>query len=190
MNPAQVHLLLNHLPVVGAPFAAALLIIGALMRSADVRKVGYWALIALAIITVPTYLSGDPAHEFVDPFPGTSHELAEQHEQAAQIALIATVVLGLGVLAGLIAFRRAAGAPVWFHIAALVLAVGVSGVMAWTAHLGGQVRHEEIRPGAKPPENAVGHTHEEEAPTAQPAATQQQTQAAGETHTHVPGEEH
>jgi hypothetical protein len=56
-----------------------------------------------------------------------------------------TGVTGIAALIGLIIFRRAEKLPGWVIGAALVLSLATSGLMGWTANLGGQIRHTEIR---------------------------------------------
>jgi hypothetical protein len=45
-------------------------------------------------------------------------------------------------------FRGGRPAKNWFSTLALAEAVLVTGLMAWTAYFGGQIRHSEIRPEA------------------------------------------
>lgn len=52
MNPAHFHLMLNHLPVVGLPFALVLAGWGAIRRNPSVMKAGFVALIAVALIAI------------------------------------------------------------------------------------------------------------------------------------------
>jgi hypothetical protein len=54
---------------------------------------------------------------------------------------------GVVALAGLILFRRAEKLPGWIVAATLVFSLATSGLMGWTANLGGQIRHTEIRAG-------------------------------------------
>jgi len=68
------------------------------------------------------------------------------------------VVLGVAALGGLILFRRGRALPVWFSVSLLVAALIVSGLMAWVANLGGQIRHSEIRADNSPPA-ATGEKH-------------------------------
>jgi hypothetical protein len=58
---------------------------------------------------------------------------------------------GVVALAGLILFRRAERLPGWIVAATLVLFLATSGLMGWTANLGGQIRHTEIRAGFTAP---------------------------------------
>jgi len=53
--------------------------------------------------------------------------------------------LGVVSLAGLLFFRRSRTIPLWFSGFALVLSLAATGAMGWTANLGGQIRHSEIR---------------------------------------------
>lgn len=59
--------------------------------------------------------------------------------------------LGLPALAGLIFFRRDKLVPTWFGSLLFAASRMVTGVMAWTANLGGQIRHTGIR--------SIGHSY-------------------------------
>jgi len=92
------------------------------------------------------YLTGEPAEELVENLPGISETVMETHEE---IALVATVVVGafaLVALYGLFAFRH--GVSMGFTKLLLVLSLLPLATMAYTAYLGGQIRHSEIRPDA------------------------------------------
>ena len=145
MNGAHLHLLINHIPVLGTAFALALLAFAIWKRSEDIRKAALATFVPVALAAVATYLTGEPAERAVKGLPAVSGALIERHEDAAGIALGGAIALGLLSLAGLIWFR--AGRPVknWYSSLALAAAVLVIGCMAWTAYLGGQIRHSEIR---------------------------------------------
>jgi hypothetical protein len=61
------------------------------------------------------------------------------------VTLAGCIVLGIAALAGLILFRGRAVAG-WFSVLLLAGALVVGSLVTWTAHLGGQIRHSEIRP--------------------------------------------
>ena len=63
MNAVHVHLLLNHLPVIGSLIAAALLIVALLRRDSGLAKVTLGLFVALAGIAVVVFLTGEPAEE-------------------------------------------------------------------------------------------------------------------------------
>jgi hypothetical protein len=81
--------------------------------------------------------------------------LIGQHEEAAQGAFIALCILGGVALAGMVWFRRGKPMPSWFGAVVLAGSLIVGGWMAWTANLGGQIRHSEIRSGAGAPAAGV-----------------------------------
>ncbi|MGN6387075.1 MAG: hypothetical protein ACTHMT_12640, partial [Verrucomicrobiota bacterium] len=81
----------------------------------------------------------------VQQLAGVSKPIIERHEEAASIALTSIVVLGVASMAGALWFRRRAQLPKWCSATILCLAMLTSGFMAWTANLGGQIRHSEIR---------------------------------------------
>jgi hypothetical protein len=145
MNPAHLHIILNHVPVIGIPFGTALLIWGFLRKSQEVKIAAFLVFVAIALVTIPTYVTGKAAEDIVEDLPGVSENLIENHESAATIALIATSILGgLALVRLLMASRFAAvGGPM--TVLVFILSLGVSGWLARTANLGGQIRHSEIR---------------------------------------------
>ena len=96
------------------------------------------------MLAIPAFLTGEPAEEIAEGLPGVAHPIIEQHENVAKAALVVTLVAGLAALAGLWLSRGKAVAG-WCSSSALVLALVAAGLMAWTANLGGKVRHTEIR---------------------------------------------
>lgn len=154
MNAAQQHLLLNHLPVIGSLFCLLLLAYGLVRRSAELQKAALGALVLVALLTIPTYLTGEPAEEVVEHFPGFSETHVEPHESMAKIALVASLVLGVLALGGLL-LSRGRAVPVGLTLLILLGNLATFGLMAYTAHLGGQIRHAEIR-GEPPPMGASG----------------------------------
>ncbi len=149
MSGAHVHLLLNHIPVLGTAFGLLLLLFGMVKKSEELKKVSLGIFVITAIVTLPVYFTGEPAEEVVEHLPGVSKSIIEPHEEAGLIALIGVEILGLFALGGLFRFRHSDRLPGWFITTALVLSVVVGGLMARTANLGGQIRHTEIRSGAQ-----------------------------------------
>ena len=132
MNPAQLHLVLNHLPVIIPLIGVPILAIGVLVQSQDTQKVGLSLLILGALAAIPTYLTGEPAERLIKNYPDVSRLAITQHEKAAWLSLMAIAQL-----------RRRISMPIW--IAVLFLSLISSGLIVRTAHIGGQIRHEEIQ---------------------------------------------
>ncbi|HMF58688.1 MAG TPA: DUF2231 domain-containing protein [Pyrinomonadaceae bacterium] len=148
MSAAHIHLLLNHIPILGTIFGLLLLLYGMLKGSDDIKRASLWAFVITALITIPVYLTGDGAALIVRDLPGVSREIIRRHDDAATFTIIAIEILGAVSLLGLWQARKTRIIARWALIAALALAVIGSGLAMWTGNLGGQVRHTEIRPGA------------------------------------------
>ena len=60
------------------------------------------------------------------------------------MALVALEILGALALAGLVWLRRANRLPAWFATLLLLVSLVAGALTAWTANLGGKIRHTEI----------------------------------------------
>lgn len=162
MNGAQLHLMLNHLPVMGALFSLLLLGWGLIRRSAEIQKVALVAVLLVGLSSVPVYLTGEPAEHVVEEWVGVDKAALEAHESMGKIALWCGVGLAAVAAIALSVGTRnpnalaTSAAVVWLTNAL------VFGVMGYTAHIGGQIRHPEIKSGAAPPaQEPQGEAHEE-----------------------------
>lgn len=147
MNAAHFHLMLNHVPVIGAVGLALLLAIAWARRDTSLAKLSLVLAAAVAAVSIIVYLTGEPAEELVENINGISEPALEAHEDAALAATVAFGVFGAGALALLAVFRRRT-LPRWVAAAAFVAVAAIAGLMAWTANLGGQIRHTEIAGGS------------------------------------------
>jgi len=144
--------MLNHFPVVGLVFALALLGWGALRKNPSLTKAGFAALVVVALLAIPAFLTGEPAEKIAERLPGVSDPIIEQHENAAKVAFIVTLMDGGAALVGLWLARGKAVAS-WCASSVLLVALLAAGLMAWAANLGGKVRHTEIH-GSAPATNS------------------------------------
>lgn len=161
MNAAHIHLMLNHVPVVGAIVIALLLAAAWLMHNEGVLRLALWGAVADALIAIVVYLTGGAAEEMVENLPGISHTLIEEHEEAALVATIVLGVFGAAALAALLLYRRRT-IPPRVHQAALLLSLIPIGFMVWTSNLGGLIRHTEIRGGQAVPSGSEMREQSEE----------------------------
>ena len=83
MNWAQVHLWLNHLPVLGTLFGLVLLIAALLWKNEDWKRLSLIVFVIIGLIAIGTYLTGEPAEEVVEDVPGVSEAAIEPHEESA-----------------------------------------------------------------------------------------------------------
>ena len=148
MNPAHLHIILNHIPVIGIPIAAAVLTYGVIRGSEEVKRVGLIVFIVMAVITIPAYLAGKEAEDVVEHLAGVDDDIIHTHEDAATIGLIVTSILGVisAVALAISFFVGRLIAPIM--IVVLLTSLGVSGWLGRVANLGGKIRHTELRNGA------------------------------------------
>ena len=154
MNPltaAHLHLALGHVPVMAILFGLGWLAFGLWRGSRDLQQAALVMFVVAAVLVLPLYFAGGSAAGLMKGLPGYSDRLLEQHEAAAGVTLAGCLVLGLVALAGLILFRGRAIAG-WFNLLLLAGALVTGSLVIWTAGLGGQVGHSEIRSGEVPAE--------------------------------------
>lgn len=113
-------------------------------RSQDVIRAALSVLVVLAVTAITVFFTGEPAEELVEHLAGISEAVIEPHEKAALFATIALGVTGALALTGLFVFRHRT-IPLRIAAVLLILSLVPAGALAWTAYLGGQIRHSEIR---------------------------------------------
>lgn len=149
MSGVHLHLILNHAPVIGLIGALLLLLWGMARKSREVTFAALGVMVIVALVTIPVYLSGEPAEEAAEHLPGVTEDLIHEHEESAEFALIVTEVAGAIALIALIFSVRKPGVPrSALTVPVLLVALVAAGVIVRTAYLGGQIRHTEIRDGA------------------------------------------
>jgi uncharacterized membrane protein len=149
MNWTHLHLLSNHLPVVGTVFGVGLLAWGVLRRNDAVQRAALGTFVLVALLALPAYFTGEPAERVMEHAAGVGEASIDAHEAAALMALIGVEVVGF---LALIALYRAGGGRSLSALATravLVMGIVTAGLVAWTADLGGRIRHPEIRSGAE-----------------------------------------
>ena len=142
----HLHLMASHLPVIGVLLLIPLLLIALMRRSDELSRLALWGAAGIALSAVVVYLTGEPTEEGVERLAGISETMIERHEQ---IALISTIALAVfGVLALVTLFRmRGKQLSRGIVVSALFCVIALSGAFAWTANLGGKIRHSEITTG-------------------------------------------
>lgn len=148
LSATHLHLMLNHVPVLGTIFAFLLLLWAMLRRSRELTSLGLLLTVILAIVTIPVYLTGEPTEHQQQRAAWFDRERAHEHEEKSEVALIAVLATGAVALGAM--FLRRGGRPGNGVVTGLATAgVAVSAVLFAIAALeGGQIRHEELRPGA------------------------------------------
>jgi hypothetical protein len=114
--------------------------------------------VAVAIGTIPAFVTGEDAEEAVEGIIGISEAAIEEHEEQGEIAYYGMLMAGAIALGALLSARK--GKPVpsalgWLTIGALVI---VFVLMARTGNSGGKIRHTELnRTATSAPAGADDH---------------------------------
>ena len=145
MNWAHIHLILNHIPVLGFIAGSFVLLIGLFARHATTIRAAWLFFVVSGVFAIPVYFTGEPAEAIIERLVRSGESFIEKHEQSGLYAVIAAGILGALSLGALVLWRKAREIPVASPVTILVAAVGVSGLMGWTANLGGKIRHTELR---------------------------------------------
>lgn len=147
MNFAYVHLLLNHIPIIGIPIALVFLLQSLITNNANTRRFSYLVLVGLAAVVVPVYFTGEPAEGVVEHMPGVTEEFISAHENAALFALVLTILAGITAAAAVWIDKKEAKAGKLSNLVVGITTIAMVSLL-YTAKLGGRVRHVEIRDGA------------------------------------------
>jgi len=147
-SATHLHLMLNHVPVLGTIFVFIVLAWGLVRRSREITSLGLLFTVILALVTIPVYLTGEPTEHQQRRATWFDKDRAHEHEEKAERGLIAVLATGAIALGALYLRRggRAGNAAVTGLAAA---GVAVSAVLFALAALeGGEIHHEELRPDA------------------------------------------
>lgn len=144
MNPAQIHLALNHAPLFLAVISAVILGTGLLRKNESFIRLSLTGLIAAALFTLPVFFTGEGTEELVEKTAGVQKTMIEAHEEMAKAAF---AVILAGGAAALLAIVFSANRQIRRLLlpAVLILSLISFVLMGQTAHLGGQIRHTEIQ---------------------------------------------
>lgn len=145
LNMAHWHLLLNHIPILGAMFITLLFIVALIFRNTFLQKVSLWFLAGVALITAVTYVTGERSVSIVQSLPNVSTAMIQAHKQAAQLGLILMFITGVIALGGALLYSRRPKLPRFLLTIVLVILLLNSALFTYIGFLGGQITHPEIR---------------------------------------------
>ncbi len=107
-------------------------------------RLGLLGFVLAGLTIIPVFLTGETAHERVEDIQGVSERYMEEHEEAAEVSLWLTGLLGVIGIGGLIIEKLRPG---FFHIyiaALLMVSLVAAGFLTYTGYLGGNIRHTEL----------------------------------------------
>jgi uncharacterized membrane protein len=144
-NFAHLHLLLNHFPIIGTMVGLGLFVLSFIEKNQDLRRASYIVFAAMALIAIPTFLTGYSAWILIKG-PGLNADpLIARHQGSAMLSFWFMEFTGAFALVGLWQTQRLSRLPRWNVAAVLVLSVFTVALMARTGNTGGDIKHEELR---------------------------------------------
>jgi hypothetical protein len=144
INAAAIHLMINTLPPATSALTAVVLAVGMLWRSDDLKRFAMLLMVAVPLLIIHVYFSGHATVRAIGNLPGVSLELIGEHQEAVFWTWIAASVAGALALFALARYRRSS-VPGWVVAGALVASLTTDVFLVRTAHLGGRIRHPEVR---------------------------------------------
>ena len=146
LSPTHFHLLLNHFPTIGFIIGLAIYVISLFGGTHHhLKQAALVVFVAISLITLPTYVTGNGAAEALLGSEGISQKLMEMHEGAALISLMLMEITGLFAWLALWQLRRSGRVTRPTSAIVLILAFATLLLVARAAALGGEIRHPEIR---------------------------------------------
>jgi uncharacterized membrane protein len=145
LSPTHFHLLLNHFPTIGFIIGLTLFVAALVARSDHLKQAALVVLVGIALLTIPTYVTGDAAHRALADNGQLSESLILMHESAAFVSLMLMAVTGGFAWLGLWQYRRMLHLPRWNTAVIIVLSALTLAAVSRAANLGGEISHPEIR---------------------------------------------
>jgi hypothetical protein len=146
VNFDHLHLLLNHVPIIGFFVGVGLFVASFAGNNQDLRRSSLIIFAAVALLAIPTFASGVGADRTIAQEPGISEALVRRHEGAAMLGLWFVEATGAAALTALWRSRRPGGASRGNLAAVLLFAIVAAVLMGRTGNTGGDIRHPQ--PGA------------------------------------------
>lgn len=144
MNQTHIHLLLNHIPILGTLFAILLLLYGIYATNKSLINASLVTFIITALFAIPVFLTGEPAEESIENIAGVSKTVIETHEESAEFAIWVMEALGIFSLVTLFLIKAEHPFAKKFTNISLLLSLVTFGLMAKVGYDGGKIRHTEI----------------------------------------------
>jgi hypothetical protein len=144
MNGAHLHLIIGHIPLIGAGFTVLLILFSLLKKSKDLKQVSLWFAIITGISALVVYLTGSSAEGYAKTVPGITEEIIEPHELLALYYMLSLMVIAVIALAGLFLSQASVKVLHKFVLIVLLLNILASYLAVTTGLSGGKIRHTEI----------------------------------------------
>lgn len=150
MNEAHLHLLVNHIPIIGVVIGILVLSTGYILKNITIKRTALGIFIFSSLFAIPAFFSGERAEEVIEKLPGVSENYIEAHEEVAEVFI--WIIASLGVLSLLTFlsdyFKRKISK--WLYLLTAIMAIVTLVVAKQVGTTGGEIRHPEIRTTQSP----------------------------------------
>lgn len=143
-NPAHLHLMFNHLPIILPACGIAILLSGIIFRSEIIKRVGYAVIISAGVSTIFAFNTGEGAEDLVENINGINKNDIETHEDQAKVFAIFSYILAATSLAGFVFSFKFSSLNKIFAPVVMLFGVVVMYFAYQTGNTGGKIRHPEI----------------------------------------------
>jgi uncharacterized membrane protein len=144
MDLTRVHLLITHLPIFGLFIGVFAFLYGVIRKDKHVKIVSSIIVIMSAVGGIVAFQTGEFAEETVEHISGVMESAIHEHEESAELVIPFYYTL---ILFSLLAFyyeMKERKLAKLFSFLVLISAAVTFSLTAYTASLGGKIRHTEI----------------------------------------------
>ncbi len=144
MEASQIHILINHYPMILTGVGVIVMAIGLWRKSEKAMRAAYWIFVAVMLIGTAAFASGEIAGHQNDMLTGASGEAVRTHQQASRTAFLAIGCAGLASVFGLVTSYRRSPIAKWFAVTALFISIAGSVLVTRTTLLGRQINYAGV----------------------------------------------
>jgi uncharacterized membrane protein len=139
-------MILNHFPTIGFVIGLGVYVGALILDNIVLKRAGLFLFVACAILTVPTYVTGNASMWAVTdpPIEGVSKAVINAHRDMALLALFGMAFTGVTAWIELWRYRYLGRFSNLSLYLVLAFAVVTFAILAETGHRGGQINHPEI----------------------------------------------
>jgi hypothetical protein len=162
MNAANVHLLINHFPIILSVVGAGAALLAVFSRHRSTWVFALAALLLAGLAVYPAFFTGQGAEQVMEKAWYIERDVVHEHEEAAEFALWITLLTG-----ALAAFamwrertaftggRKVLAAPAWLRALTAVVALLAAATLARTAWTAGFIVHKTEKLQSPPASGAA-----------------------------------
>lgn len=144
MDQAYLHLLINHIPILGSIFGLCLLLAGFIYKSDHLLHAAMVVAVISALFGIGAYLTGEEAEHKLEGRIGINESAIEEHEESAEISMWISIVAGAISLGTLAAFKASSSYSKPLLIICIIFQSATIVSMVHTGKEGGMIRHTEL----------------------------------------------